>query len=62
MISKFSLSGKPKKALCGIFCGKSISEFINSCNLDKRDFVCKKGVLGFHFLNYKKNINMKKQF
>ena len=23
----FLLSGKPKKALCGIFCGKSISEF-----------------------------------
>ena len=40
MISKFSLlSGKPKKALCGVFCGRGISEFNNSCNLDQRDFV-----------------------
>ena len=39
MISKFSLLfGKPKKALCGVFCGRSISEFNNSCNLDQRDF------------------------
>ena len=31
MISKFSLLfGKPKKALCGVFCGKNISEFNNS--------------------------------
>ena len=30
MISNFSLlSGKPKKALCGVFCGRSISEFNN---------------------------------
>ena len=36
MISKFSLlSGKPKKALCGTFCGRMISEFNNSCNLDQ---------------------------
>ena len=40
MISKFSLlSGKPKKALCGVICGKIISEFNNSCDLDQRDFV-----------------------
>ena len=40
MISKFSLlSGKPKKALCGVFCGKNFSEFNNSCDLDHRDFV-----------------------
>ena len=40
MISKFYLlSEKPKKGLCGAFCGRSISEFINSCNLDQRDFV-----------------------
>ena len=40
MISKFSLlSEKPKKALYGVFCGRSISEFDNSCNLDQRDFV-----------------------
>ena len=40
MISKFSLlSGKPKKALCGEFCGRSISELNNSWNLDQRDFV-----------------------
>ena len=39
MISKFSLlSGKPKKALCGVFCGRSVSEF-NNCNLDQRDLV-----------------------
>ena len=48
MISKFSLlSGKPKKVLCGVICGRSISEFINSCNLDQRDFFdckSKKGV------------------
>ena len=38
MVSKFSLSpGKPKKALCRVFCGRSISEFNNSCNLDQRD-------------------------
>ena len=40
MISKFSLlSGKPKKAFCGVFCGRSISEFNNYCNLDQREFV-----------------------
>ena len=39
MISKFSLSGNPKKALCGVFCERSISEFNNSWNLDERDFV-----------------------
>ena len=40
MISKFSLlSGKPKKARCGAFCGRSISEFNNSWNLDQRDFI-----------------------
>ena len=40
MISKFSLlSGKPKKSLCGVFCGRSISEFNNSRSLDQRDFV-----------------------
>ena len=40
MISKFSLlSGKPKKALCSVSCGRSISEFDNSFNLDQRDFV-----------------------
>ena len=40
MISKISLlSGKPKKALCGVFCRRSISEFNNSWNLDQRDFV-----------------------
>ena len=40
MISKISLlSGKPKKALCGVFCGRSISEFNNSWNLDQRDFI-----------------------
>ena len=27
-----------KKALCGVFCGKSISEFNNSWNLAPRDF------------------------
>ena len=41
MISKiFLLSGKPKKAHCGVFCGRSIYEFNNSWNLDQRDFVC----------------------
>ena len=40
MIAKFSLlSGKPRKAPCGIFSGRSISEFNNSWNLDQRDFV-----------------------
>ena len=40
MISKFSLlSGKTKKALSGVFCGRSISGFNNFCNLDQRDFV-----------------------
>ena len=40
MISKFSLlSGKPKKALCGVFCERSISKFNNLCNLDQREFV-----------------------
>ena len=40
MISKFSLlSGKPKKALCSVFYGRSISEFSNSCNVDQIDFV-----------------------
>ena len=40
MISKFSLlSGKPKKELCGVFCGRSISEFNNPWNLNERDFV-----------------------
>ena len=40
MIAKFYLlSGKLKKALCGIFCGRSIFEFNNPCNLDQRDFV-----------------------
>ena len=35
MISKFSLSrAKPKKELCGVFYGRSISEFNNSLNLD----------------------------
>ena len=35
MISKFPLlSGKPKKALHGVFCGRSISEFNNFRNLD----------------------------
>ena len=39
LISKFSLlSGKPKEALCGVICGRSISEFNKSCNLDQRDF------------------------
>ena len=39
MISKFSLlSGKPKKALCGLFCGGILSEFNNSWNLDQIDF------------------------
>ena len=40
MISKFPfLSGKSKKALCAVFCGRSISEFNNSCDLDQRDFI-----------------------
>ena len=40
MISKFSLlSGKPEKALCSVFCGRSIFEFINSRKLDQRDLV-----------------------
>ena len=40
IISKFSLlSRKPRKALCGVFCGRSISESNNFCNLDQRDFV-----------------------
>ena len=40
MISKFSLLfGKPKKPLCGVFFGRSISEFKTSCNLDQRGFV-----------------------
>ena len=40
MISKFSsLFGKLKKELCGVFCGRSISESDNSWNLDQRDFV-----------------------
>ena len=40
MISKkFLLSRKPNKALRGAFCGRSISEFSNYCNLDQRDFV-----------------------
>ena len=40
MISKCSsLSGKQKKTLCGAFCGRSLSEFNNPCNLDQRDFV-----------------------
>ena len=40
MISKFYLlSGKPKKALCGVFCERRISEFNTSCNLEQRDFV-----------------------
>ena len=39
MISKFPLlSGKPQKAFCGVFCGRSISEFHNSLNLDQSDF------------------------
>ena len=48
MISKLSLLfGKPRKALCDIFCGRSISEVNNSFNLYQRDlFHCKskKGV------------------
>ena len=40
MISRFSLfSGKEKKVLCGVFCGRNISEFNNSGNLDQRNFV-----------------------
>ena len=40
MISKLSLlSGKPKKALCGVFCGRSIAEFNSFWNLDQRDLV-----------------------
>ena len=40
MISKFYLLfEKPKKAPCGVFCGRSISEFNKSYNLDQRDFV-----------------------
>ena len=40
MIDKFFLlSRKPKKALSGVFCRRSISEFNNSWNLDQRDFV-----------------------
>ena len=40
MILKFSLlSGRPKKALCGTFCGRSIFEFNNSWNLDQKYFV-----------------------
>ena len=40
MISKFYLLfGKPKKALCGVFCERRISEFNTSCNLEQRDFV-----------------------
>ena len=39
MISKFSsLSGKPKKALCGVFCGRSVFEFNDSWNLEQRNF------------------------
>ena len=37
MISKFSLlSGKPKKALCGVFCGRSVFEFNDSWNLEQK--------------------------
>ena len=40
MVSKFSSSsGKPKKALYGVFCGRGISEFNSFWNLDQRDFV-----------------------
>ena len=40
MIPKFSLLyGKPKKAIYGVFCGRSIPEFNNSWNLDQRYFV-----------------------
>ena len=40
MISKMSLLlGKPKKALCGIFCGRGIFEFHNLWNLEQRGFV-----------------------
>ena len=39
MISKKNFSGKLKKALCGIFCARSISEFNNSCKLDQWGFV-----------------------
>ena len=39
MISKFSLSGKRRKGFCGVFCGRSISEFNNSCDSDQRDFI-----------------------
>ena len=40
MILNFSLLFRqPKKALCGVFCGRSIPEFNNSCNLDQRNFV-----------------------
>ena len=40
MLSKVSLlSGKPKKALYGVFCGRSISEFKNLWSLDQRDSV-----------------------
>ena len=39
VISQFSLLfGKPKKALCGVFCGRSIFEFNYSWNFDQRDF------------------------
>ena len=66
MISKFSLVfGKPKKALCSVFSGRNISEFNNSFNLDKEillDCRSKKGALGFHFPNYEKNKEVKKQF
>ena len=40
MISTFfSLSGKPKKALCSVSCGRSIFEFNKSWNLDQKDFL-----------------------
>ena len=35
----FFVIWKTKKALSDVFCGRSISEFNNSQNLDQRDFV-----------------------
>ena len=35
----FFIIWKTWKALPGVFCGRSISEFSNSCNLDQRDFI-----------------------
>ena len=40
IISKFCLlSANPEQVLCCVFCGRTISEFNTSWNLDQRDFV-----------------------